>query len=234
MGGKIQTGLIFLLMISLLLTGCDPQIGSGNINAQAVAVKDKVLDYGSQFVHNKTVREEAFIDTASGLARGIRATHLSEIDLQKVQTYEDFTSMIDKFNLLIDTINQHTSSTIGHLSKERQAYDEFTRTITKYTPLMDNYNDLIRRSHSFQSTEEEAKGLYVASAKIGIEAFVIVAGSVHKLVFGAVGETSAKLGILEISKICGPCVSVAMSTTYWKVHNGIAELAGWITEKALT
>jgi|GEM_PF-1718217 len=221
-----STLVIVVVVLCLWLIGCSEE-NRDKISGNVIKYKDEGLNKIGEFSHS----EEVFrlkIDTAGAIAGSVNKANLPKISSDQVQSYEGYKEMLDNLNLGIKIVNNHFDKEFDPLSTERSAYEEFTKKIDKYSPLINNYNDLIEASRNYDGTEASADKVLTSTASMGVELFLIHDGNLHKAVFSNVGEFSARIGLLKLSKICGPCVGAAMETIYWSSKNYIVDKSGKI------
>ncbi len=217
--------ILSLCFSSIFITGCTKD----DINKITEGIND-YKDKGTDIIHNLTTNSEtkkAKFELAESIAESINKLSISQISSNKIQSYEDYKKTVDKINLVIKTTNKHYDKKFNPLSTERKAYEQLTKNIDKYSPLINNFNELVTASKNFDKKDEKsADEVISATAGFGVELFLIQDGTLHKLVFNNVGEFSASVGLLKLSKVCGPCVGIAMESLYWSSKNYIVDKGG--------
>lgn len=219
--------LVFLILTTLLLAGCTRE----EVNNMANTFKtnaNEVTSYAKSFVENDETRREAKFDVAEEIANFVILNNMNEIKLEEAEaSYEGYKELIDNLNLGIDIINKHTDFDFNYLSKEREAYKEFLKKVSKYTPLIEEYNGLILASREFDRANElTANEVIMQTMKMSTESFLIFSPTVHMTTFKSVGTMASSFGLTNLAKVCGPCVSSIMSTSYWGGKNFLVDQGG--------
>lgn len=150
--------------------------------------------------------------------------NLQEIDLKKVQTYQDYSEMVDRLNLAIEIINEKIDSNFMYLQKGTESYDKFMMEVSRYSPLIDNYNEFIQSSYNLAPSDEcSVNNLYIKGMKFGGEATLVLGGAFYGTAFEVTGTLARTFGLTKMTSICSSCVSYAMSSSHWIIRNSLIE-----------
>ncbi len=163
-----------------------------------------------------------------------KIAQLSSLDIDEVESYEDYRRTTDKFNDLITIINEQSGSNIPPLTLiDQDTWEKGSRIVEKYAPLIDNYNSLVISSKIFQSdkNQENYESVYNNVSSFSIEMTVISLAFTHQLAYDAVGKIWFSSGLNRVALKCPSCVSVGLSNAYWTLKTSlVAELSSIATK----
>lgn len=223
--------IIIIFCFTLLFTGCSKQEITNISNDITTNIKTKsteINDYTKNFIENNETRKEAKLDIAQDISQFIIEKNMKEINLKDAEkSYEGYKELVDNLNLAIDIINKHTDWKFTYLSKEKEAYNEFLKKVNKYAPIVEEYNNLILVSKNFErNNEQSANRVIEQSMKISVEFFLVFSPIVHITTFKSVGTLASSFGLTNLARVCSPCVSSIMSTSYWTGKTYVVDLGG--------
>jgi len=95
---------LFIIFSSIFLNGCTKE-EVNKITGDLVSKGNEVKDYVGDFISNESVRQETKVEIAGKIAFTIKDSNLQQINLTKVESYEDYQKMVDNLNLAIKIIN---------------------------------------------------------------------------------------------------------------------------------
>jgi CRISPR/Cas system CSM-associated protein Csm2 small subunit len=221
---------IFVVIMLLTLSACTKQEIQDVTNNVIVNIDDS-MDYLSGLLDNATMQEHLKADLALKLATPILAGSLQRIDIEKVQSYEDFQEMIDKINFMIGIYNDKAETDLKFLSKEQEAYHRFCIEVNRYAPLVNNYNEFIEACQNLDCNDKQSVDFVLKKAiSFTVESTLIFGGVFHKTVFSLIGKFSKAFGLTGFARVCPTCVSTVMSSGYWSTKNYIINKAGELSE----
>ena len=222
--------LICILIITASCSGQQLQDATNSV----IAKGESAIDYTKNFLSNDTKRLEAKIDIASNIAAAVTNTNLKGIDLQEIQTYEEYKNMVDNLNLAVKIVNEKASTDIKYFRKETEAYDKFIIEVERWTPLIDNYNALINASRNFDISNVESADMVIKkSIGFTVESVLIVGGAFYKVTYMAIGTFANYFGLTKLASVCSACVSAVMSSGHWIVRNGAIDKTSQLAEKSV-
>ena len=231
MNTKLYSAVLICMLI--LTASCTRQQLQDATNS-VIAKGEAAIDHTQDFFTNDTKRLEAKIDLASNIAIAVTSTNLKEIDLQKIQTYEEYKNMVDNLNLAVKIVNEKAGTEIKYFSKETESYDKFIIEVERWTPLIDNYNALVNASSNFNPSNVESADMVIKkSISFTVESVLIVGGVFYKATYMAIGTFANYFGLTKLASVCGTCVSAVMSTGHWIVRNGAIEKVSQFAEKII-
>lgn len=160
---------------------------------------------------------------------------LPEMNLQTVNSYEDYKDLVDKTNDIILILNEQGNFDIPKLKDTQEAYGEVSKKIIKYTPLIDNYNDLIKNAKIYieENSEANYQNFYSSLGKFSLETSVIGITLFYSLSYKTVGILYQSSGLSSIATKCPSCVSVALSNAYWTAKTVLVEESSKIAENLI-
>ena len=184
---------------------------------------------------NENRRTQIKVNIAIEISNDVIKLNLHEIDLNEIETYDDYIKMANDLNLAIKIINDKTGTSFEFLEISTNSYDRFMLNINRYSPLIDNYNDFIRTCYNLDPSDETSvDNLYIKGITFAAEATLIFGGAFYGTAFAITGTLARTVGITKVASICGPCVSAAMSSTHWFIRNSLTETTTKTIDNALS
>ncbi len=223
--------ILIILVLSSLFIGCTKE-QVNQISGEVISKGKDAIDYVDDFISNESVRDDAKIEIAIKISETIKKSNLEKIDLNKIQSYDDYKKMIDNLNLMIEIINNNAGTNIKPFNKGVEAHKKFMLKIKRYSPLIDNYNYLITYSYEFDPSDEESVNrLLTKAVGFSVESILVFGGVFYQFAFITTGTLASTFGITKLASVCAPCVSTVMSGMHWIIRNGLIEKTSEISEK---
>lgn len=214
MNKKLKIAFILvLLLVSIVLTGCDPRI-IGDVPAI-----DSVKDF-------------------TGETLPLKVAELPLMELSSIDNFQRYKSFVDRSNNLINILNEQGDLfDITLFNPTQEGWNKASRFITEYGPLIDNYNDVVSSAKNFEEnkSKETLKKFYFASGAFAFEASLIVGAVYYTAAYQGVGIVYRSVGLNRLALKCGSCIRVILSNAHWFVRGvlveGTSQLAQVIIEK---
>ncbi|HEC92545.1 MAG TPA: hypothetical protein ENI51_06110, partial [Candidatus Atribacteria bacterium] len=138
-----------------------------------------------------------------------KISELPEMNLEDVETYEQYKDFADKINALISILNEQEGFNIPPLETTQESWSEISKKINKYSPLIDNYQELVDSAKKFENNknEENYKEFYLNLGKFSLEITLISVTLFHTTTFQTVGYVYRASGFNTWALKCPSCVS---------------------------
>lgn len=188
-----------LMSFMLVLSGCKGKI-TGDI------VKDESIKFA-----NETFPFEV--------------AKLPEIDLDTIETFEDYKSFTDSMNALIEILNRQTEYDIPLFPATQEAWSKVSVTITKYSPLINNYNEVIHSARKYASSkdQENKKEFYTATLRFGFEASLVIWAVFYSAAYASVGIVYRSIGLNKLAFEHPIIVKTILSNWHWTLRSTLVE-----------
>lgn len=165
-----------------------------------------------------------------------KIAQLPRIDNQTVLTKDNFQEVYNKFNLMIEILNNEAGFDFQKLQLTKKSFNKVSKAITKYSPLINNYNEIIDAASSYNEEDEDSvKSFYTASAIFGLEITLIVTAVFYGAIFKGVGIVYRATGLNRLAFSCPTCIRVVLSQAHWFVRIYMVEKSGeaakWLLDK---
>ena len=190
-----------IIMISLILSGCNGQVTGHTVKAETVKFANETFPF--------------------------EVAKLPEIDINNDNTFENYKELADNLNTLIEILNRQTEYNIPLFPTTREVWSKVSTTITKYGPLVNNYNEVIRSAKEYDSsrTQETKKEFYIATGRFGFEASLIIWAVLYSAAYESVGIVYRSIGLNKLAFEHPIIVKTILSNWHWILRNTLVETA---------
>jgi len=160
---------------------------------------------------------------------------LPEMNLQSVNSYQDYKTFVDKTNDLILILNEQAEFNIPELKNTQEAWSGVSKKITKYSPLINNYDDLIKNAimYNQKPSKENYQNFYLSLGKFSLETSIIGITLFYTASYQTVGALYRASGLAPLALKCPSCVSVTLSSAYWTIKTVLVEESSKIAENII-
>lgn len=150
---------------------------------------------------------------------------LPEMNLQTVDSYDQYKQFADNTNDLIKIINEQGRFNIPLLKTTEEAWGEASKKITKYGPLINNYQNLTGSARIFENNKckQSYQAFYLSLGKFSLETSIIGITLFYTASYQTVGILYRASGLGPVALKCPSCVSVVLSSAYWTVKTTLVE-----------
>ena len=184
------------------------------------------------------VSGRAVAETSAGFFTAdipMNVAKLEPLNLDTVERFEDYKSLIDHMNTLIDILNENDLFDIYVFPEPTvENWGKISKTLTKWGPLIENYNKVVVTSKTYNDSqsEENLNEFYIAAGKFSLEAGLVVWSAFYGLAFKSVGVVYRAVGLNKYAVSCPSCISTILSSAHWFIRgvlvNGSSEVAEWV------
>lgn len=164
-----------------------------------------------------------------------KISQLPEMDLDEVETYEQYKDFADKTNALILILNEQGGFDIPPLETTQESWSKVSKKINKYGPLINNYQELVASAKKFENNknEENYKEFYLNLGKFSLETTLISATLFHTAAFQTTGYIYRASGFNTWALKCPSCVSTVLTSVYWSIKTVLVEESSEIATEIL-
>lgn len=228
---------VALLLNLILFSGCTSTEVNDftNYNPDINTDIDPVIGELKEIMGDDAQKQQIKVNTAVIISDQVKRANLQEIDLEKIDSFNNYLRMTDSLNLVIKLLNNNIGTGINFLGKDVANYDKFMMEVIRYTPLIDNYNEFILSCYNLDPSDGASVDiLLIKSAKFTFEATLIFTGAYYGTAFATTGTFASTFGLTNLASVCSPCVSAAMSGIHWSIRNYMTEKTSDMFEKTLS
>lgn len=161
---------------------------------------------------------------------------LPPLDINKVETFEQYKKFADGFNAMAKILNEKTDIfEVPYFEATKEEYEKVSKVITEYAPLIDNYNDVIFSAKAFNKNDNKTiEKFYTESGQFAFETAIIVGMVFASASYAVVGTAYRASGLNVLAFKCGACVSVVLQETHWALRTALVEGSSQIAQGIIT
>ena len=188
------------------------------------------LIIGSKISGNNLDYDSLMLSTANYMG------NLPVLDLQDVNTFEQYHNFVDKVNDAIKILNREKlGMQIPLLQYTPDEYDKISKIITKFVPLINEYNDMILSAKNLHDAKNQnsINNFYIKTGVFSVMLLLVVTAAYAGPSYTLVGTLYRSSGLTTMAFKCPSCVSVVLSNAHWAVRGYFVEATANILDSVL-
>ncbi len=161
---------------------------------------------------------------------------LPVLDLNNVNTIEQYHNFVDKVNAVIAILNNDKlGTTIPTLGYTQDEYEKISKIVTKYVPLINEYNDMISAAKNTTSSNHSSIiNFYEKTMIFSIVLTLVISAAYAPISFELVGIAYRSSGLTTMAFKCPVCVSMVLSEAHWTIRGMLVSTTATVLDRVMT